>query len=240
MDYLTNKNSSNQLNNQKISKKINDINHLEVNSIFKTIQGEGPFSGQPAIFVRLAGCNLQCPFCDTEYTKYEILDPCSVISRIKLVKGNSNIKLVVITGGEPFRQNIYYLVQMLLNYFRVQIETNGTIYRQLSYDHKNLTIVCSPKTAIISSKLKPHIDAYKYVLSSDSVADDGLPQFALGHKQNSNVSRPDEDFEGPVYVQPMDSKNKRINELNIEACKRSVIDFGYTLCLQTHKIIGVE
>ena len=41
---------------------------LAINSIFYTIQGEGPFAGSPAVFVRLAGCNLQCPMCDTEYT----------------------------------------------------------------------------------------------------------------------------------------------------------------------------
>ena len=46
---------------------------LQVNSIFYTIQGEGPFAGRPAIFIRLAGCNLQCPGCDTEYTKRQTM-----------------------------------------------------------------------------------------------------------------------------------------------------------------------
>ena len=41
---------------------------LAVHSIFYTIQGEGPFAGETAVFVRLAGCNLQCPLCDTDYT----------------------------------------------------------------------------------------------------------------------------------------------------------------------------
>ena len=50
-------------------------NSLEVVDLWQTIQGEGPFAGMRAIFIRLAGCNLQCPFCDTDYTsKRETLE----------------------------------------------------------------------------------------------------------------------------------------------------------------------
>src|SRR5574343_1826946 len=82
---------------------------LEVHSIFSTIQGEGPFCGRPAVFVRLAGCNLQCPGCDTDYTQnrarldYEII--LSII-RDQLALTASKANLIVVTGGEPFRQNI--------------------------------------------------------------------------------------------------------------------------------------
>ena len=55
------------LNTQPIEKRHHKVD-LEVHSIFYTIQGEGPFCGTPAVFIRLAGCNLQCPSCDTNYT----------------------------------------------------------------------------------------------------------------------------------------------------------------------------
>src|SRR3954467_9071958 len=49
-----------------------DGNSLSIHSIFYTLQGEGPYSGCPAVFMRLAGCNLQCPGCDTDYTSGQI------------------------------------------------------------------------------------------------------------------------------------------------------------------------
>ena len=99
-----------QINIQPIEKLArSDGLRLDVHSIFATIQGEGPFTGHPCVFVRLAGCNLQCPGCDTDYTEdrrmmqiYEIAE--SVASVLK-ASGSTRAKvpLVVITGGEPFR-----------------------------------------------------------------------------------------------------------------------------------------
>src|SRR5262245_30518232 len=79
---------------------------LYVNSIFQTIQGEGPLSGERAIFLRLAGCNLQCPLCDTEYTKRNEWSIETVVDKIieNQFPENRHNQLVVITGGEPFRQ----------------------------------------------------------------------------------------------------------------------------------------
>ena len=58
-----------KINSQAIEKSAHyTTRSYDVHSIFPTIQGEGPFVGQPAIFIRLAGCNLQCPACDTDYT----------------------------------------------------------------------------------------------------------------------------------------------------------------------------
>ena len=51
--------------NTQEPEKIDRDRHLDVHSIFHTIQGEGPYCGHPAVFIRLAGCNLQCPGCDT-------------------------------------------------------------------------------------------------------------------------------------------------------------------------------
>ena len=119
-----------RLNTQPIEKKVHrEDGIVEVHSIFYTIQGEGPFCGTPSVFVRLAGCNPQCPWCDTEYsssrmemTPFEVVVQAKV--RFRLPKGG----LVVITGGEPFRQNLSYLLRALTEHgYYVQIETNGTL-----------------------------------------------------------------------------------------------------------------
>ncbi len=214
---------------------------LQVHSIFPTIQGEGPFTGRRAVFVRLAGCNLQCPLCDTEYTAGrrgmsvpEILD--EVAFSIMGTPRDPN-PLVVITGGEPFRQNLSELVQHLLDAgYQVQIETNGTLYQELPFD--KITVVCSPKTGTVSRKLQPHVSALKYVLHADRLMPDGLPTSALDHSAVPYLARPWPDFKGTVYVQPVDIPGSGTRHL--DATVESVLDNGYTLCLQTHKIIGVE
>jgi 7-carboxy-7-deazaguanine synthase len=220
---------------------------LEVHSIFLTIQGEGPFVGQRAVFIRLAGCNLQCPGCDTEYTS-ELgtkLIPhehvIEIVNETLLEHGLDPFNhLVVITGGEPFRQNLFPLVDALLvEGFGVQIETNGTLYQELPYDH--ITVVCSPKTGSINTHLLPRIAALKYVASAADIdPDDGLPLQALGHSAMPRLARPTDEFDGFVYIQPMDSKDEVENQKNLEAVLRSVMSFGYVLCLQIHKQIGVE
>lgn len=228
------------MNTQPISKS----NHTPdgpvlVHSIFYTIQGEGPFAGRPAVFVRLAGCNLQCPACDTEYTGGELLSPEQVIDRVHAM--TTQRTLVVISGGEPFRQNIGPLVARLSRGFDVQIETNGTLYLP-GFPYDQATIVCSPKAGVIQRKLQPYIDALKYVLHADSIRpEDGLPIRALGHTAVPYVARPTAAMERlkTIYVQPID-ENESENPRHLAATIKSAQDHGYTLCLQLHKIIGME
>ena len=95
--------------------------------IYKSVQGESSFAGFPCIFVRLAGCNLRCSWCDSEYTftgghKSSIED---VISRVRSL---APVKLVEITGGEPMlqeREVVPLMQQLLDNGFEVLIETSG-------------------------------------------------------------------------------------------------------------------
>lgn len=226
---------------------------LEVHSVFNTIQGEGPFTGRHAIFIRLAGCNLQCPACDTAYTSpRESLTVEKLVAKVHETYQNNyqDSILVVITGGEPFRQNITFLARKLLNRgYTVQIETNGTLppsegLRELcSIDTRTkgrCFVVCSPKTGKINKELLPLVCAYKYVMSGDSVGSDGLPVTVLGHSVGQWVARPPEGFKGPVYLQPADNGNPVDNKRNLQACVDSVMRNGYTLQLQIHKLIGVE
>lgn len=221
---------------------------LDVHSLFYTIQGEGPFAGRPAIFIRLAGCNLQCPMCDTDYTdgRYKASVP-GIVGKVYSLAEHlpkSNPPLVVITGGEPFRQYLSDLIIELLGEgFPVQIETNGTLYQELPWCDE-LTIVCSPKTGALNKHLVPHIDAFKYVLDADSVSSyDGLPLSALGHPNSGQVARPPAGFSGTIYLQPIDDhKATPLNNFMTEhlaACVKSCMAYGYTLGLQLHKYLNL-
>ena len=236
------------MNSQPIEKQDkSEIGDLEVHSIFKTIQGEGPFTGTRSIFVRLAGCNLQCPLCDTDYTskriKMTVLKLITQINELTVSEITGGIQpgyLIVITGGEPFRQNLKPFIDLLLEHgYNVQIETNGTLFQELPYDL--ITVVCSPKTFKINRFLKVHINALKYIAKANDIGSiDGLPLYVLDHIAEPCVSRPPMGFSGTVYIQPADEGDPLRNHKNLDAAITSVMKHGYTLCLQTHKIIGME
>lgn len=219
---------------------------LLVHSIFYTIQGEGPFSGQRAVFVRLAGCNLQCPACDTEYTEgARTMTRTEIRFRIWELVGADGDEhpLVVITGGEPFRQSgLWKLVGELIAFkARVQIETNGSF--DVSQVPVETVIVVSPKTGKVHPSVIYRANAYKYVVDHTSIdPEDGLPIRALEHSCGSRgVWRPPYDYKGTIYIQPMDVPgNIDSYELNVKACVESCMKFGYTLQLQVHKLVGVE
>lgn len=229
---------------------------LEVHSIFNTIQGEGPLTGHPAIFVRLAGCNLQCPKCDTEYTFGRML--MSAESLVQAIRNLHDVyiegpRLVVITGGEPFRQNITYFCHLLLDVgYEVQVETNGTLGfpggefpARRMYTDSGVTIVCSPKTGKVHEDIIFGASAFKYVLSHDSVdPDDGLPLLALGHTASPKLARPHEAIshwpKGAIYLQPADHQDPIENAKNLRAVIDSCMKHGYTLQLQVHKLIDME
>lgn len=118
-----------------------------VNEVFETIQGEGYFTGVPAIFVRLQGCPVGCAWCDTKHT-WELLEDNRVkpelviqvdgtigrwseLSSEQLVNAFKHkgftAKHIVITGGEPCLYNLVELTEYLhLQGYRTQIETSGT------------------------------------------------------------------------------------------------------------------
>jgi organic radical activating enzyme len=227
---------------------------VDVVNIFRTIQGEGPHAGRPAIFIRLAGCNLQCPLCDTDYTSGRVHVPTEhLVERVRALSCESSpqMSLVVITGGEPFRQPINELVRKLLFWrFRVQVETNGAVYRdELPFGEERFDIVCSPKTGVVNALLLPHIDAFKYVArASDIDWKDGLPATALDHPNHGGLYRPPMEWRNPwhlskqrfIYLQPCDEKSTEANAKNTEAVVESCLRFGHRLCLQLHKLVGLE
>jgi 7-carboxy-7-deazaguanine synthase len=100
---------------------------LQVCEIFHSIQGESTRAGYPCIFIRLAGCNLRCTYCDTVYaqtvgTEYTVQDIIAAVSKYPC-------RLVEITGGEPLLQDTtpHLVCELLDRDYIVLLETNGTI-----------------------------------------------------------------------------------------------------------------
>jgi 7-carboxy-7-deazaguanine synthase len=245
-------------NNQPIEKRHYGV-FLDVHSIFYTIQGEGPFCGTPAVFIRLAGCNLQCPACDTDYTsKRRTMATDDIVAEVnELGNGPYGDKkrslLVVITGGEPLRQGtgvellVLKLQQKLGCY--VQIETNGTLPPPMistlntdTLERRGLYVVVSPKAGKVNKEAAEWACAFKYVMNADSVDPvDGLPTYALDHRLGHvRVARPPADFKGVIYLQPQDDYETEANKRNQDACVESCMRHGYVLQLHTHKLLGLE
>jgi len=101
---------------------------LEICELFYSIQGESSYAGYPCFFIRLAGCNLRCTYCDTRYA-YEGAHSSYSISQILAELGKYPDVLVEITGGEPLLQEeVYPLFEQLLAAGRtVLLETNGSL-----------------------------------------------------------------------------------------------------------------
>lgn len=100
---------------------------LSVNEIFYSIQGESTFAGKPCVFVRLAGCDLRCSWCDTPYAFHEGRK--MSIDDVLLQVDRYGSPLVEVTGGEPLLQDdVYPLMERLLDSGRtVLLETGGQI-----------------------------------------------------------------------------------------------------------------
>jgi len=228
-------------NNPVRKQELRQDGALWVSEIFATIQGEGPLAGTPAIFIRLSGCNLRCDFCDTDFESVRHQFTVEEISRI--VRTHSNAKggkigLAVITGGEPFLQNIVPLiVELRSTGFEVQIETAGTVSIQ-GFPWYEVTVVVSPKTGKVHPQFHLMARDWKYVISASHQKHDPdteLPMLDSG-KPIATPARPS----AMIWVQPMDEYDPHKNKRNVQHCIDVVMRNGYRISLQTHKILGVE
>ena len=203
---------------------------LEVKHIFPTFQGEGPNAGWPSVFVRLGGCNLACDFCDTEFENAPRMRLADILSKVNNLSEGWR-KLVVITGGEPLRQPIAPLCAALLEQgFKVQIETNGTLWREMP---EKVEIVCSPKAGIegyypLRPDILPRINALKFLVSTTKSQYTHIPE--LGQTVH----------QVPIYVQPMDEQNEAQNQANMALATTLAMQNGYHLSIQWHKLAGIE
>lgn len=192
---------------------------LKVTSIFYTLQGEGPFSGTPCVFIRLTGCNLTCTFCDTYFDSGDTLtyDDIFVKAGISFCTFFTQRKippplffpkkdfLLVITGGEPLNQPnlIGFLEEAHRRGFKTQIESNGTIVRGIP---GRTHLVISPKInertgkhVLIDPFMLSRADTLKFVISKTMSGYQEIPEFAL----KWHLDKP-----GSLYLSPMNTYTK--------------------------------
>jgi 7-carboxy-7-deazaguanine synthase len=143
----------------------NDV--LSVSEIFYSIQGESRFAGYPCGFIRLAGCNLNCEWCDTRHARDEGFD--ISISDILITLQGYHTGLVMITGGEPLHQpgTPLLLSELIKMDYTTLLETNGS-YSLEGLDKKIIKIV-DVKTPSSGEAESFHISNLEYMSEKDEL-----------------------------------------------------------------------
>ena len=227
--------------NPVLKKRKYDGNYQIVKgSPFRTIQGEGPYAGRPAMFLRLHGCNLRCTFCDTQFSDPN--DPqLSMAILVNMMK--HSLGLTVITGGEPMLQDIVKLCEWLKKEDPgniIQIETAGTIWREGIQDVAELVV--SPKTPMIDAQVRQNAVAFKYIVSATQQWNHktGVPIATTqpGGAKPRPLATPRRG--APVYLSPMDEYDEVKNQANRARVAELAVHHGYYAGLQMHKFFGVE
>ena len=122
------------------------LQHMKVNEIFDSIDGEGLRTGELATFIRFAGCNIRCVYCDTDYalcsTDGVEMGIAAILERVKEC-GNKNI---TITGGEPLLQPHIFDLLGFMHDYSINIETNGTLDIERLTAFKNVIVTMDYKT----------------------------------------------------------------------------------------------
>lgn len=193
----------------------------QINEMFESIQGEGFHTGQPVIFVRLAGCSMGCEWCDTKYCQ-EVHYELTAEQICQLLENNFVKKPVVISGGEPFEQDLHSLVSCLKdNDYQIFIETNGA--HNIPPEIGVVTwVTVSPKKQVCSQVFE-QADEIKLVISNQD--DIKRAQKMLSHHSVKYF-----------YLQP-ESGKKEATKLCVETCMQ---DPRFKLSVQVHKLIDIK
>ena len=201
-----------------------------VNEIYATIQGEGTKTGVPMVIVRLQGCNLRCPWCDTKYSWPEggmVLDAETIVEKVKQFPG---IEWTMLTGGEPTTQVLGPLCNALHEAGKqIALETNGILPLSGLVDW----LCISPKlsvpggahintqTLFMSDELKFVIGDQQDLVLVNQFLRDYTSQLLRGHIQ--------------ICLQPM-SQSVEATKLCYEECVKK----GWRLSVQLHKFINIR
>lgn len=203
---------------------------MVINDIFYSIQGEGRYAGIPAIFVRVQGCSLHCPWCDSAGTWAKAgdekdLSPRQLVARLQNSM-HANCKTVIITGGEPTEQKDLYAAteELKCEGYKVHLETNGSSDIVAGYFN---WVVCSPKPGL-NYAIPKGVDELKFVIE----AGDDLRRIVEPAIRSK--------FEGRIWLQPK-ADGDRIIKANVDYCIAQVLrDPRLRLGFQLHKLVGVK
>jgi organic radical activating enzyme len=130
----------------------------KVNDIFLSIQGEGKYLGQEQCFIRFYGCNLNCGFCDTKLYSFKEYNCDELGDAVKEVIGQSGIKTISLTGGEPLLERNFlleFLPKLKKEGFRIYLESNGVLYNELFDLIDNIDIISMDIKLPSSTKDRP-------------------------------------------------------------------------------------
>lgn len=205
------------------------MKQYRINEIFYSLQGEGFYTGVPAVFIRFSGCNLRCPFCDTDHGAGTMMSTDEIISAIAPYPSGH----VVLTGGEPSLFADDDLVAALHGAGRyIAVETNGTRPLPSGIDW----VTCSPKYGLVRTGDWP--DAMETAASDIRLERcDELKVVYLGQ----DMSLYDRIKADRHFLQPCDTgdpdENRRLLSEAIEYCKAHPL---WRLSLQTHKLLGIR
>lgn len=227
----------------------NPINTLyPINEVFQTIQGEGIYTGVPAIFIRLQGCPVGCPWCDTQHTwEQHTKDEVSLAQvtektaptaewanasadeLVMLLKQKGYTAThIVITGGEPAMYDLIELGTALeLAGFKLQIETSGTFPLRVTED---TWVTVSPKLDmpggyLVRPDCMKRADEIKYPVAMQKHIDQ-LDKLLASCPPRAGVS---------IGLQPI-SQRPRATELAMKIC----IERNWRLSVQLHKYLNIE
>lgn len=191
-----------------------------INEIFHSLQGEGHNTGRAAVFVRFAGCNLRCPFCDTDFAAYREMADSDIVAAVRAY----GTRFVVLTGGEPTLQADAALIDSLHGAgCEVAMESNGT--RPATDGTDWLTV--SPKLPFAGEAARPVV---KRCNELKCLFDGKAPVTDFGIEADYYYLQPCDMGGGPA-----DERNRRITE----ACIDYILAHPqWRLSLQTHKLIG--
>lgn len=192
----------------------------KVNEIFYSLQGEGRWMGRPAVFVRMSGCNLKCPFCDTDFRGYREMSADDILS--KCLEEGGECRFIVLTGGEPSLQVDEQLIATLhqAGYY-LSMETNGTHAVPEGIDW----VTCSPKVDFTEGGelVVRKVDELKLIFDGEHlISDHGI---ACTFR----------------YLQPCDVGNDSRNYLILNECIKYIKAHPeWQLSVQMHKIVGIR
>lgn len=208
-----------------------------VNEIFSSIDGEGIRQGELATFIRFAGCNLNCSYCDTKYAQKKNQGVEKSIDEIIETIEKTNIKNITITGGEPLLQkDILKLVERLVELgYNVNIETNGSVnIKPFQLTNVIITMDYKTKSSLMMNRMN-----LKYI---DYLRKNDVLKFVIGDKEDmKNVKDvlKQKQVKSYIYLSPVFGKIepselvdflKELNEERFDTSKTRVQ-------IQLHKVI---
>lgn len=201
-----------------------ELTTYPVMEVFPTLQGEGKYTGSPSYFIRLAGCDVGCSWCDVKESWPVEDHPQIKIDELVLGAKNSGLPMVVVTGGEPCMYNLEPLTTALKNEgLKIHLETSGA--HPISGDFDWITLspkkfkACLPGSYLKANELKVVV----------------VNKHDLKWAKEQAVNVKDDTL---LYLQPEWDRKEQVHDIITEFLG-SEEGRVWSLSTQTHKYLGI-